>query len=246
MRKTATKPRRHRPSRPTTGTGATPVPVAGRGSTATTWSPPRSTSWCGTGPAALTMRRLATELDVGTPTIYWHVGSRDELVAAIVRTQSERLAERPVAGRDRPGSGVLRRRSTSTPGRSSTGPSRRWRTRRAWTRCCCTTSRPRSSPSSRPRAWSARRAPTRVRAILVVVTGALVLALRDPSRFPEAYRSDALWAGSDAPVAPDTRTALQRRSRPRRPDRRHPAGGRRPPRARAGRTGPSDRGAQRR
>src|SRR5688500_7871073 len=52
------------------------------------------------GPAALTMRRLATELGVGTPTIYWHVGSRDELVTAIVQLQSERLADRPITGRD--------------------------------------------------------------------------------------------------------------------------------------------------
>ena len=52
------------------------------------------------GAAALTMRRLATELDVGTPTIYWHVGSRDELVAAIVQLQSARLADRPIVGRD--------------------------------------------------------------------------------------------------------------------------------------------------
>src|SRR6187551_241753 len=51
------------------------------------------------GAAALTMRRLATELDVGTPTIYWHVGSRDELVAAIVQLQSERLADRRIDGR---------------------------------------------------------------------------------------------------------------------------------------------------
>jgi hypothetical protein len=48
-----------------------------------------------------------------------------------------------------------------------------------------------------------------VRAILLVVTGALVLALRDPSRFPEAYRSGALWAASGAPVAPATRAALR-------------------------------------
>jgi AcrR family transcriptional regulator len=50
------------------------------------------------GPAALTMRRLATELDVQAPTIYWHVGSRDELVEAVVRAQSQRLAERVVTG----------------------------------------------------------------------------------------------------------------------------------------------------
>src|SRR5262249_46343920 len=50
------------------------------------------------GPGALTMRRLAAELDVATPTIYWHVGSRDDLVTAIIRTQARRLADRPVEG----------------------------------------------------------------------------------------------------------------------------------------------------
>ena len=50
------------------------------------------------GAAALSMRRLATELDVATPTIYWHVGSRDELVAAVIRLQSTRLAEYAIEG----------------------------------------------------------------------------------------------------------------------------------------------------
>ena len=50
--------------------------------------------------------------------------------------------------------------------------------------------------------------------LLVLVLGtltmvALVLALRDPSRFPEAYRSAVLWARSNAPVAPGTRAALR-------------------------------------
>ena len=35
------------------------------------------------GPEALTMRKLAAELGVGTNTIYWHVGSREELIAAL-------------------------------------------------------------------------------------------------------------------------------------------------------------------
>src|SRR4051812_42996256 len=50
------------------------------------------------GPAALTMRRLATELDVGTPTIYWHVDSRDELIASVIRLQADRLAELAIVG----------------------------------------------------------------------------------------------------------------------------------------------------
>ena len=38
----------------------------------------------GEGAAALTMRRLAAELDVTTTTIYWHAGGRDELVMALI------------------------------------------------------------------------------------------------------------------------------------------------------------------
>ena len=46
------------------------------------------------GPAALTMRRLAAELDVTTNTVYWHVGSRDELIAEVIRSRSTEMAER--------------------------------------------------------------------------------------------------------------------------------------------------------
>src|SRR5262245_11612099 len=52
------------------------------------------------GPAALSMRRLATARDLATPTIYWHVGGRDDRVTGIVRLQAQRLAERPVEGGD--------------------------------------------------------------------------------------------------------------------------------------------------
>ena len=39
---------------------------------------------------------------------------------------------------------------------------------------------------------------------------ALLWAVRraDPSRDPEDYRTDVLWAASPAPIAPDTRAAL--------------------------------------
>ena len=50
------------------------------------------------GPGALTMRRLAAELDVTTNTVYWHVGSRDALIAEIIRTSATRLADRVIAG----------------------------------------------------------------------------------------------------------------------------------------------------
>ncbi len=50
------------------------------------------------GPDALTMRRLATELGVTTPTIYWHVGSREELVNTLMRTKANQVAAREIVG----------------------------------------------------------------------------------------------------------------------------------------------------
>ena len=44
------------------------------------------------------MRRLAAELDVTTNTVYWHVGSRDALIAEIIRTSATRLADRAITG----------------------------------------------------------------------------------------------------------------------------------------------------
>jgi len=51
------------------------------------------------GPSALTMRRLAGQLGVTTTTIYWHVGSRDELITEVVRLQSILQATRKVTAR---------------------------------------------------------------------------------------------------------------------------------------------------
>lgn len=50
------------------------------------------------GGDALSMRKLAAELGVTTTTIYWHVGSRDELVLALIGRQAERQATAKVRG----------------------------------------------------------------------------------------------------------------------------------------------------
>jgi len=42
------------------------------------------------GTEALTMRRLAGELGVATTTIYWHVGSRDDVVDAVIQPEEIR------------------------------------------------------------------------------------------------------------------------------------------------------------
>jgi AcrR family transcriptional regulator len=160
------------------------------------------------GPAALTMRRLATELDVGTPTIYWHVGSRDELVAAIVRTQAERLAERPVegaGGRERVSSAAFHIYAGAIEHRAITSLAHQT----GMDALLLHDLEAALVAEVEAAGLVGEACAAAVRALLVVVTGALVLALRDPSRSPEAYRSAALWAGSDAPVAPDTRSALR-------------------------------------
>jgi AcrR family transcriptional regulator len=50
------------------------------------------------GADALSMRKLASELGVTTTTVYWHVGSRDELVLALIARQAERQATAVVEG----------------------------------------------------------------------------------------------------------------------------------------------------
>ena len=50
------------------------------------------------GPGALTMRKLAADLDVTPTTIYWHVGSRDEVVAAVIDRVAQTYADTEVVG----------------------------------------------------------------------------------------------------------------------------------------------------
>jgi AcrR family transcriptional regulator len=43
------------------------------------------------GPGALTLRRLARELGVEAPALYWHFAGKDDLCREVVRTVGERL-----------------------------------------------------------------------------------------------------------------------------------------------------------
>ncbi|MGP8302694.1 TetR/AcrR family transcriptional regulator [Streptomyces inhibens] len=45
------------------------------------------------GPAALTMRRLATELGTAVTSIYWHVGNRESLLDALVERTVREMGE---------------------------------------------------------------------------------------------------------------------------------------------------------
>lgn len=51
------------------------------------------------GPAALTMRRLATELGTAVTSIYWHVGNRESLLDALVERTVREMGEIRPTGR---------------------------------------------------------------------------------------------------------------------------------------------------
>jgi AcrR family transcriptional regulator len=147
------------------------------------------------GPAALSMRRLATELDVGTPTIYWHVGSRDELVAAMVRTHSERLAERVVEGdtaRARVLCAALHLYAGAVEHRPITSLAHQTGTTSFLLHDLETALAAELDAAGLADAAAAEA----LRSILLVVTGALVLTLRDYGTAPDG-RTDALWTGCD-------------------------------------------------
>ena len=159
------------------------------------------------GPAALTMRRLAAELDVTTTTVYWHVGSRDELITEIIRCQSERQAARPITGTT-PGERVMdaarhiwdsaleHRAITSLAHQTGTTALLEHPLEVALVREL------EAAGLTGPAAADA------MRAILATVGGLLVVALRDQSAIPEAHRGAALWAATDAGLDPATITAL--------------------------------------
>jgi AcrR family transcriptional regulator len=159
------------------------------------------------GPAALTMRRLAAELDVATTTIYWHVGTRDELVAEIIRHQSERLATRPIEGdtkADRVMSAARNVWDSALDHRAITSLAHQTGT----TSLLEHPLEVALASELEAAGLTGDAVAGAMRAILTTVGGFLVLALRDESAIPEERRGPALWAASDAAVDPATISAL--------------------------------------
>jgi len=159
------------------------------------------------GAAALTMRRLATELDVTTTTIYWHVGSRDELIIEIIRRQSERQAARPVEGvtpSERVMSAARHVWDSALENRSITSLAHQ-------TGTTSLLEHPLEVALAREveaAGLTGPEAADALRAILTTVGGFLVRALRDESAIPEERRGPALWAASDVDIDATTVSAL--------------------------------------
>jgi AcrR family transcriptional regulator len=159
------------------------------------------------GPAALTMRRLAAALDVTTTTVYWHVGSRDELITELIRHQSERQAARPVTGstpRERVMSAARHVWDSALEHRAITSLAHQ-------TGTTSLLEHPLEVALVREleaAGLTGATAAEAMRAILSTVGGFLVFALRDQSAIPEERRAPALWAATDAGLDPATIAAL--------------------------------------
>lgn len=160
------------------------------------------------GPAALTMRRLSVKLGVKSPTIYWHVGSRDDLVAEVIRAHSRRLAEMPVTGsnpRDRVFSAARNLWHSAIEHRAFTSLAHQsgmsvLLARPLEEALVIEITRAGLSPDDvASTAWS----------IIATVGGSLLLELRDLSSVPEEYQPGRLWAESDAPIDADVRAAMR-------------------------------------
>lgn len=145
------------------------------------------------GPAALTMRKLAAELDVTTTTIYWHLGGRRELVSAVILRLSDRLAERAIEGEtaaDRVldaarciwDSALTNRHVTALAHREGASSLLGLPLEIALLREL------EAAGLHGPAARDAHQA------ILLCVAGFLVVALRPERAVPAEYRSQTLWA----------------------------------------------------
>lgn len=160
------------------------------------------------GGSALSMRRLAAELGVTTTTIYWHVGSRDELVLAVVQRLAEQIGSAPVAGT------TPRRRVLSAARNIWTNALAHRNVTALANEVGATTLLElplEATLVAELEAAGVRGAKARdaLRALLGCIAGFLVLAWRDESAVPPELRANVLWAQlDDDRVSEPTRAAL--------------------------------------
>lgn len=160
------------------------------------------------GAEALSMRKLATELGVTTTTIYWHVGSRDELVLALIQRLAAEQAQILPEG-DAPHDRIV------------SAARNIWRNALAHRNVTALASQVGATTllelplevalvaeleAAGVRGAAARDA---TRAILMLIAGFLVGAWRREAVAPPELRSAALWAAvDDDRIHPTTLTAL--------------------------------------
>ena len=160
------------------------------------------------GAEALTMRKLAAELGVTATSVYWHVGSRDDVILALIERQAERLAASPIEG-DEPGERVVA--ASMAVWDSALAHPEVMKLAHA---TGATSALEMQLEIALARELTAagivgEQGRDALRALLICVGGFLVLALRPVDAVPAELSSTRLWAAVDDPqVAASTRDAL--------------------------------------
>jgi AcrR family transcriptional regulator len=156
----------------------------------------------------LSMRKLAAELGVSANSIYWHVGSREQVLEAVIARVGERYGDVPVQGRT-PRERVL------------------WCARQIWDKArdhhdvsvlahelghTVTLELPLQLALARELSAAGLRgaeAARALRGILYAVGGFIVIAYRPPDRIPPERTPERIWAGiADAAIDPGLLAAL--------------------------------------
>ena len=162
------------------------------------------------GGDALTMRRLAAELGVTTNTIYWHIGSRDELVLSVISLMARRLAQAEVVGQ------TAHERVTSAA-------TNIWRNALEHRNVTALASQVGATTllelplevallaELEAAGLHGEKARDGLRSILMCVAGFLIGAWRSEERVPEDLRARSLWGGVvDDRVSAETLEAMVR------------------------------------
>ncbi|MEM7286636.1 MAG: TetR family transcriptional regulator [Actinomycetota bacterium] len=160
------------------------------------------------GAEALTMRKLAAELGVTATSVYWHVGSRDEVVLALIERQAEQLAARPVTGDDAAERVVAAAMAVWDSALAHPEVMKLAHASGATSalEMHLEIALARELTAAGIEGDQARDA---LRALLICVGGFLVLALRPPDAVPDELASTTLWAAvDDSQVAASTRDSL--------------------------------------
>jgi AcrR family transcriptional regulator len=159
------------------------------------------------GAGALSMRKLASELGVTTTTIYWHVGSREELIVAVIERVSHDLGARRVRGatpRDRVASVARSVWRSAFEHRNVTALAHQVGAT-SLLEMQLEVAMARELEAAGLTGVELRDA---LRSILMCVAGFLVVALRRGDGTNPELRSTTLWSRLDAPISAASRAAL--------------------------------------
>lgn len=150
------------------------------------------------GADALSMRKLAADLGVTTTTIYWHVGSRDDLIIAVIRRLAEQQAESRITGstpRQRVASAARNIWSSALAHRNVTALANQVGAT-TMLELPLEIALAAELEAAGVRGSEARDA---LRAILSCIAGYLVMAWRAGDRIPEDLQARHLWSQVDDP-----------------------------------------------